>query len=282
MADAKIPDITGLATLASDDEIYVVDKSDTTDSADGTSKKFSVGISSPLVGTTDTQTLTNKTLTSPVITGATLTTSTLTTPVVASFYQDAARTKLMTVPNVASDTLVTLVASQTLTTKTLTAPTLTSPVINTAISGTAVLDGDNMASDSATKVATQQSIKAYVDSVHDMTITFTNKTYVQKVTSYAPVGAGTTTIDLTTGNIHTVTMPATTQTLAISNEAIGQCFMIEINNVTDQGALTWFTTIRWDNGTAPTLTGTNGKRDVFGFRVTGASTYDGFIVGQNL
>lgn len=45
---------------------------------------------------------------------------------------------------------------------TLTTPTLTSPVINTGISGTAFLDEDDMASDSATKVASQQSIKAYV------------------------------------------------------------------------------------------------------------------------
>lgn len=41
--------------------------------------------------------------------------------------------------------------------------TLASPVINTAISGSAVLDEDNMASDSATHVATQQSIKKYVN-----------------------------------------------------------------------------------------------------------------------
>lgn len=47
-------------------------------------------------------------------------------------------------------------------TATLTNKTLTSPVLNTGVSGTAVLDEDDMASDSATKVATQQSIKAYV------------------------------------------------------------------------------------------------------------------------
>jgi hypothetical protein len=41
--------------------------------------------------------------------------------------------------------------------------TWTSPVINTGISGTAVLDEDAMGSNSATKIATQQSIKAYVD-----------------------------------------------------------------------------------------------------------------------
>jgi len=47
--------------------------------------------------------------------------------------------------------------------QTLTSKTLTSPVLNTGVSGTAVLDEDNMASNSATKLATQQSIKAYVD-----------------------------------------------------------------------------------------------------------------------
>ncbi len=56
--------------------------------------------------------------------------------------------------------LVSLTGSETLTNK-----TLTSPVLNTGVSGTAVLDEDNMASDSATQLATQQSIKAYVDAV---------------------------------------------------------------------------------------------------------------------
>ena len=49
-------------------------------------------------------------------------------------------------------------------TQTLTNKTLTSPVLNTGVSGTAVLDEDAMGSDSATKIATQQSIKKYVDS----------------------------------------------------------------------------------------------------------------------
>ena len=48
---------------------------------------------------------------------------------------------------------------------TLTQKTLTSPVLNTGISGTAVKDEDNMASDSNTHLATQQSIKAYADSL---------------------------------------------------------------------------------------------------------------------
>lgn len=59
-------------------------------------------------------------------------------------------------------TVATLTGSQTLTNK-----TLTSPVLNTGVSGTAVLDEDDMSSNSATQLATQQSIKAYVDSQVD-------------------------------------------------------------------------------------------------------------------
>ena len=54
--------------------------------------------------------------------------------------------------------LVAVDISQTLTNK-----TLTSAVLNSTISGTSIKDEDNMASDSADHLATQQSIKAYVD-----------------------------------------------------------------------------------------------------------------------
>jgi len=54
--------------------------------------------------------------------------------------------------------LVAVDISQTLTNK-----TLTSAVLNSTISGTSIKDEDNMASNSASHLATQQSIKAYVD-----------------------------------------------------------------------------------------------------------------------
>ena len=56
-------------------------------------------------------------------------------------------------------TVTTLAGSQTLTNK-----TLTSAVLNGTISGTSIKDEDDMSSDSASHLATQQSIKAYVDS----------------------------------------------------------------------------------------------------------------------
>ena len=67
------------------------------------------------------------------------------------------------------------------TSETLTNKTITSPVLNTGVSGSAVLDEDNLASDSATKLATQQSIKAYADGLKSTSETLTNKTLTSPV-----------------------------------------------------------------------------------------------------
>ena len=75
---------------------------------------------------------------------------------------DPTADRTLTLPN-ATGTVSLIDATETLTNKTLTSPTLTSPVFNTGVSGTAVLDEDDMSSNSATKAATQQSIKKYVD-----------------------------------------------------------------------------------------------------------------------
>jgi len=85
----------------------------------------------------------------------TLTNNILTHPTISSI----SNTGTITLPT-STDTLGCKATSATLTNK-----TLTSPVLDTAISGTAFKDEDTMSSDSATAVASQQSIKAYVDSV---------------------------------------------------------------------------------------------------------------------
>ena len=65
------------------------------------------------------------------------------------------------------DSFMTLADTQILTNKTFTSPTITSGVFNTGVSGSAFKDEDNMASNSATALASQQSIKAYIVTVVD-------------------------------------------------------------------------------------------------------------------
>jgi len=114
------------------------------------------------------QTLANKTLTSPTIATMLIDDGDAGLTVTSADQTNAAPTA--TIPDLgdAADEFVMKDVSQTLTSK-----TLTSAVLKTGVSGSAVLDEDNMATNSATQVATQQSIKAYVDSG---TVTFTNKT----------------------------------------------------------------------------------------------------------
>ena len=120
---------------------------------------------------------------------------------------DPTADRTITLPNL-TGTVSLLDATETLTNKTLTAPTLTSAVLNTAVSGSAVLDEDNMASDSATQVATQQSIKAYVDAqltAEDLDITSDSGTIAIDLDSETLTIAGGTGID-TTGSSNTITV----------------------------------------------------------------------------
>lgn len=107
--------------------------------------------------------------------------------------------------------------------------------------------------------------------------------YYQGFQSYTPAGGATATLDLSLGNKHNITMPAGNITIALSNAQVGQCFLIRIlQDGVGSRTVTWFTTIKWAGGSAPTLTTTASKADTFGFVVTSAGNYDGFVVGQSL
>jgi len=104
----------------------------------GSLNTLTVAIDSTVATLIGTQTLTNKTLTTPII-------------------SSISNTGTLTLPT-STDTLVGRATTDTLTNK-----TLTSAVLNGTVSGTSIKDEDNMVSDSASHLATQQSIKAYVD-----------------------------------------------------------------------------------------------------------------------
>ncbi len=114
-------------------------------------------------------------------------------------------------------------------------------------------------------------------------LTITTPATSPNIQTYTPSASGTTTLDLSKGNVHHITMPAGNITIALSNGTIGQCFIIRIlQDSVGSRTVTWFTTIRWAGGSAPTLTTTADKADTLGFEITGSSTYDGFVVGQNI
>lgn len=94
---------------------------------------------------------------------------------------------------------------------------------------------------------------------------------------------GNVTVDLASKNIHSIAMNAATITIALSNVSVGQVFILRlVQDATGSRAASWFSTIKWADGTAPTLTTTANKTDVFGFICTSSGNYDGFILGQNL
>lgn len=100
---------------------------------------------------------------------------------------------------------------------------------------------------------------------------------------HTPAGAATATLNLTAGKIHDITMPAGNITIAVSNEVNGQIFSTRVlQDGTGSRTVTWFSTIKWADGAAPTLTTDANKADTFIFRVTGTDTYDGFVVGQGI
>ncbi len=150
-------------------------------------------------------------------------------------------------------------------------------IVNADISGSAAivfskLDSATVAGVTATQTLTNKTLtNPRIDTTDNVAQTYT------------PAGAGTATLDLSLGSEHRITMPAGNITIALSNDTNAKKFIVSI--LQDSGGsrtVSWFSTIRWAGGSAPTLTTTGSKRDTFGFIRTGSSTYDGFIIGQNL
>ena len=177
-SNEKISQLIELETPATADLLAIIDDA----SGTPTSKKVTLANIDTLLSAT-TKTLTHKTLTTPTITNPTVTTGAFTSPVLTTpqindtsadhqyivGVSELEADRTMTLPLLTgNDEFVFKAHTQTLTNK-----TLTSAVLNTGVSGTAVLDEDDLASNSATKVATQQSIKAYIVSG---TVAMSNKT----------------------------------------------------------------------------------------------------------
>ena len=148
------------------------------DSAIG-DNRVTYAIDSTVTTLDGTQALTNKTLASALLTTPSMTSPSINTGDLTFKAEDigivfegdndnAYETKLLAAGPAGADRIVWLPDADDIlvgkaTADLLSNKTLASAVLNTAVTGTAIKDEDNMASDSATHIATQQSIKAYVD-----------------------------------------------------------------------------------------------------------------------
>ena len=137
--------------------------------------------------------------------------------------------RVVTIPD-ATDTLVGKATTDTLTNK-----TITSAVLNDTISGTSIKDEDTMVSDSASHLATQQSIKAYVDAsvtAQDLDTAGDSGTGSIDLDSQSlTVAGGTGITSVASGQTITVDIDSTVATLSgsqsLTNKTIGDTNIIQ-------------------------------------------------------
>jgi hypothetical protein len=124
----------------------------------------------------------------------------------------------------------------------------------------------------------------YVDpaSTSILNLVRTRNTFGEKV---AVTSVTSTTVD-TQYNVTELTMSAFISTLTFSNiQASGIVHMWTIVTLGNGSAtsVTWPAAVKWPGGTAPNITGTNTKRDIYQFvTYDGGTTIYAIIVGQNL
>lgn len=94
------------------------------------------------------------------------------------------------------------------------------------------------------------------------------------------------TIDISQGPIYNLTLTENINSITFTNlNAVGkvQAAILVITNNGTLYSITWPPSVEWANGIAPTLTGTNGKKDVLSlFSSDTGTTWNAIISGQNI
>jgi hypothetical protein len=110
--------------------------------------------------------------------------------------------------------------------------------------------------------------------------------YYNEPTSSPSISSNVLTLDLSAAQVFTVSLNANINTFTISNTPAtasrAMSFTLIFTADGTARTVTWGSSVKWANGTAPVLTSTNTKKDVFTFMTTDAGTsWLGFVAGQN-
>lgn len=154
-------------------------------------------------------------------------------------------------------------------------------VFQAALGGQVNLVGPNTASTYNLNVpAASDTIVA-----RDTTDTLTNKTLTNPVvtnyveTPYTANSSTAITLSLANGTVQIITLTGNA-TITMPTAVSGKSFILFLKqDATGSRTVTW-TTVKWPSGTAPTITSTASKQDIYSFFSDGTNWY-GTTVGQN-
>jgi hypothetical protein len=107
-----------------------------------------------------------------------------------------------------------------------------------------------------------------------------------EVSTALAIDSGEVSIDLNTATVFTLSLTASITSVVFSNiQSSGRAssFVLVVTSDGTSRSIVWPASFKWPEGTAPTITSTNGKKDVFVFFTTdGGTTWQAFIAGQDL
>jgi len=104
-----------------------------------------------------------------------------------------------------------------------------------------------------------------------------NQDYIEK--PYSANSSTAITLDLTNGTVQIITLTGNA-TITMPTAVSGKSFIMLLRqDATGSRTVTW-STVKWAGGTAPTITSTASKQDIYSFFSDGSSWY-GVTVGQN-
>ena len=147
----------------------------------------------------------------------------------------------------------------------------------------AVINSSGQVGIGTATVASGNALSVYGGNLYVNGLTF-SQAFSESESSPA-ISGNTLTLNLASSGVFSVSLNSNISTLTltnIQNSGSTSSFVLVFTYNGTAYTVAWPASFRWPNGTAPTLTNTNNKRDVFTFfTYDGGANWQAFISGQN-